>query len=190
MDDITENVLNYVKYEIENYKNNSKEKYDFWENHIKYVYDESIKLANLYDADLNVVRLGALLHDIALIKKIGDRKDHNINGAKIASEILDKYDIDNSIKERVVGCVFNHRSSKNATNIEETCVADADILAHFSNIPMLFNTAYNKNNCSLNDIKQWMYDCFEKEYNDLSERTQILFRERYQNILDIVLGIK
>ena len=69
MDDITENVLNYVKYEIENYKNNSKEKYDFWENHIKYVYDESIKLANLYDADLNVVRLGALLHDIALIKK-------------------------------------------------------------------------------------------------------------------------
>lgn len=43
------------------YKSESSDKYDFWENHIKFVYSESIKLANLYNADLNVVKLGALL---------------------------------------------------------------------------------------------------------------------------------
>ena len=190
MEIIIEKVLMEVKEEIEKHKLESADNYDFWENHIKYVYEESIRLANLYGADLNVVKLGALLHDIALIKKVGDRKDHHVNGAALSKEILDKYNIEDDIKERVIGCVFNHRSSKNATNIEETCVADADVLAHFANIPMLFNSAYNKNNCTLNDVKDWLYKSFEKDYNDLSDRTKESFKERYKNILDIVLGIK
>ena len=186
---IIENVMNDVKVEINFYKINSLDKYDFWEEHIKYVYNESIKLANLYNADLNVVKLGALLHDIALIKKIGDRKDHHLNGATLAREILNKYDIGSDIKEKVIGCVLNHRSSKNATNLEELCVADADVLAHFDNIPMLFNSAYNICNVSLNDVKEWMKKCFEDDYNDLSDKTKEIFNQRYKNILDIVLGI-
>lgn len=55
--------------------------------------------------------------------------------------------------DRVIGCVINHRSSKNATNIEELCVADADILAHFDNMPMLFNSAFNRNNIRLNEVR-------------------------------------
>lgn len=190
MEKIIENIMNEVKEEINLHKSESSDKYDFWENHIKYVYSESIKLANLYNADLNVVKLGALLHDIALIKKVGDRKDHHLNGATLAKKILDKYDIDNVIKEKVIGCVLNHRSSQKATNLEELCVADADILAHFDNIPMLFNSAYNRCNVSLNDIKDWMKKCFEDDYNDLSDKTKAIFKERYENILDIVLGVK
>lgn len=179
--------MNEVKEEINIYKDESSDKYDFWENHIKFVYRESIKLANLYNADLNVVKLGALLHDIALIKKVGDRKDHHSNGAILAKEILNKYDIDNVIKEKIIGCVLNHRSSKNTKNLEELCVADADILAHFDNIPMLFNSAYNRCDVSLNDINDWLKKCFEDDYNDLSEKTKEIFKERYESILDIVL---
>ena len=68
-------------------------------------------------------------------------------------------------KEKVLNCIFNHRSSKNATNIEELCVCDADILAHFDNIPMLFNSAFNRNNVKLEEIKSWLKACFEKDYN-------------------------
>jgi len=186
--DIVELVEKYVKEKIEEYKINSEDHYDFWNEHIKYVYYESIELAKKYNADNEIVSLGALLHDIALICKIGDRKDHHINGEKLANEILIKYNYSQEKKAKVLKCVYNHRSSKNAESIEELCVADADILAHFDNIPMLFNSAFNRNNIKLNEIRDWMKTCFEKDYNDLSDKTKEAFEAKYKTICEIVLG--
>lgn len=185
---IIDRVKEYLLQQIKEYKENSNDNYDFWNEHIKYVYKESIKLAKEYNADIEIVSLGALLHDIALINKVGDRKDHHINGEVIAKEILERLDYDKDKLNRVLKCIYNHRSSKNAESIEEICVADADILAHFDNIPMLFNSAYVRNNISLNEIRTWMKDCFEKDYNDLSDRTKETFKEQYQKICKIVLG--
>lgn len=186
--DIIKEIENFVKEKCEEYKINSIDHYDFWNEHIKYVYEESQTLANMYNADYEVVLLGALLHDIALVLKVGDRKDHHINGKLLASEILDKYGYKSLNKEKVLNCILNHRSSKNATNIEELCVADADILAHFDNIPMLFNSAFNRNNIKLNEVRNWMKEVFEKDYNDLSEKTKKEFKEKYETICKIVLG--
>ena len=177
-----------VKEKIEEYKLNAEDNYDFWNEHIKYVYIESQKLAEQYGADIEIVKLGALLHDIALICKVGERKDHHINGKILAEEILNKYDYPKEKKDRVLSCVYNHRSSKNATNIEDLCVADADIIAHFDNIPMLFNSAYNRNHISLNEVREWMKNAFEKDYNDLSDRTKETFKDKYKQICEIVLG--
>lgn len=174
--------------EIEIYKNNSDDHYDFWNEHIKYVYKEAIWLSEIYKADRTIVELGALLHDIALIKQVGDRKDHHINGVELAKDVLEKYNCPKEIMEKVIGCVLNHRSCKNATNLEELCVCDADILAHFDNIPMLFNLAFNKNKINLNEVRIWMKECFEKDYNDLSVKTKELFESRYKKICEIVLG--
>lgn len=185
---IINEVEKYVKDKIDEYKNNSDDHYDFWNEHIKYVYEESLKLAIKYNADKEIVALGALLHDIALINKVGDRKDHHINGEIIAREVLTDLEYDETKKERVLKCVYNHRSSKNATTTEELCVGDADILAHFDNIPMLFNSAYNRNNVSLNDVREWMKNVFEKDYNDLSDKTKELFKEKYNLIYEIVIG--
>ena len=180
-------VEKYVKDKIEEYKINSDDKYDFWNEHIKYVYEESIELAKKYNADIEIVSLGALLHDIALICEVGDRTDHHINGEKISSEILDEFSYSNLKKEKVLKCVYNHRSSKNTTNIEELCVADADILAHFRNIPMLFNSAFIRNNISLNEVRNWMKDTFNKDFNDLSDKTKEMFKDEYKQILKVVL---
>ena len=177
-----------VKEKINEYKLSSEDHYDFWNEHIKFVYEESKKLAKKYNADIEIVSLGALLHDIALIYKVGDRKNHHINGKKIADEILTKYNYETDKKEKVLNCVYNHRSSKNATTIEELCVADADILAHFDNIPMLFNSAFNRSNLKLNEVRNWMKECFEKDYDDLSDKTKEIFKERYKTICEIVLG--
>ena len=177
-----------VKERIEEYKLNAEDHYDFWAEHIKYVYEESIRLAKIYDANVEIVALGALLHDIALICKVGDKKDHHINGKILASEILDERSYPEDKKEKVLGCIYNHRSSKNATNIEELCVADADILAHFKNIPMLFNLAFNIYNVSLSEVKNWIKEALEKDYNDLSDKTKKVFEDEYNQILKIVLG--
>lgn len=185
--EIVELVRNYVIEKSEEYENSSDDHYDFWNEHIKYVFDESVKLAETYGADVEIVSLGALLHDIALIEKVGDRKDHHINGEKIAQEVLDRLNYDGPRKERVLKCVYNHRSSKNAETIEETCVADADILAHFDNIPMLFNSAFVKNSINLNEINSWLEAAFEKDFNDLSDKTKDSFAERYKLIKEIVI---
>ena len=87
--DIIDLIQEEVKEKINEYKDNSKDHYDFWNEHIKYVYVESQKLAKKYGADMEIVKLGALLHDIALICNVGDRKDHHINGKILAEEILD-----------------------------------------------------------------------------------------------------
>jgi len=184
---IVEEIEKYVKERIEEYKNNSEDHYDFWNEHIKYVYEESLKLAKEYNADIEIVSLGVLLHDIALIEG-GTKPDHHIVGANIAREVLKKYNYPQDKLDRVVNCVYNHRSSKNATCIEEICVCDADILAHFDNIPMLFYSGYIRFNVSINDMKDWMKNSFEKDYNDLSDRTKEVFKDRYKEILDIVIG--
>ena len=91
---IIELVKSYVLEKSNEYKFNSNDNYDFWNEHIKYVYEESIKLAEEYNANIEIVSLGALLHDIALINRIGDRKDHHINGAMIAKELLENMNYD------------------------------------------------------------------------------------------------
>ena len=91
--------------------------------------------------------------------------------------------------------MFNHRSSKNGFDAEDICVADADILAHLNNIPMLFNTVMNnvwddksEKNTTLTELRDEMRKIFEYEYNDLSERTKLHFNDRYKLICQVVLG--
>ena len=95
VESIKEELLNRCKIYNEKYG------YDFWNDHIKYVVKNSVELAKKYDADIEIVELGALLHDIAMPSEIGDREQHNINGAKIANELLTKLNYPEDRKERV-----------------------------------------------------------------------------------------
>ena len=185
--DIIDSVKEYVLQKSKEYKKYSEDHYDFWCEHIKLVFEESVKLADKYGADKEIVSLGALLHDIALIERVGDKKEHHINGEQIARKVLNKLQYDEIKEERVLKCIYNHRSSKNAQTIEEICVADADILAHFDNIPMLFNSLLVIRKVPLSDIREEMKKTFEKDFGDLSERTQKIFKARYDLIIDIVL---
>lgn len=185
---LVENIRSEVLEEIEKYKNESEDHYDFWNEHIKYVVSEALSMTDEFGADKETVELGALLHDIALIKKVGERKDHHINGEILAKEILSKHGYDGDKMARVLACVRNHRSSKNANSIEEVCVCDADILAHFDNIPMIFSNILSRSRGDLDAVRKILKKSFEKDYNDLSEKTKIAFHNRYNLICEIVIG--
>ena len=161
--------------------------YDFWNNHIKFVVEEALKLASVYGADKEIVELGALLHDIALVSNVGTKADHHTNGAKIAEEILTNLKYPQDRKERVVNCVLHHRSSRNAENIEELCVCDADILAHFDNIPMIFFKSFTMGKMTLNDMSMFIQG-FQKDYDDLSDKTKETFKDKYENIMQVLFG--
>ena len=121
---------------IEKYKNESEDHYDFWNEHIKYVVFEALSLADEFGADKEIVELGALLHDIALITKVGERKDHHINGEILAKEILMRHGYDAGKMAKVLACVRNHRSSKNASSN-----ATIQPITALSVEPVLENTA-------------------------------------------------
>jgi len=165
------------------------ENYNFWEQHIKYVVKEALLLAEELNADKEIVELGALLHDIALVSKVGTKVDHHINGAIITEEILNNFKYPKNRTKRVVNCVLHHRSSKNAENKEELCVCDADILAHFDNIPMQFECAYKLHKIeTIPEANAWIKGGMEKDFNDLSEKTKKMFEKRYNNIIDVLFG--
>lgn len=169
---------------IEKYEN-----FNFWEQHIKYVVAESLKLADELGADKEIVELGALLHDIALVSNVGTKVDHHTNGAKIAEDILVAFNYQKDKMKKVINCVLRHRSCKNAETVEEMCVCDADILAHFDNIPMMFECAYKVHKFeTIAEANEWIIKSFEKDFNDLSERTRATFKKRYDNIVSVLFG--
>lgn len=169
---------------------NEKYNYDFWNDHIKYVVKNSIELAKKYEADVEIVELGALLHDIAMPSEIGTREEHNVYGMKIADELLTKLGYPQDRKERVKECVLRHRGSKNLprNTIEEQCVADADVIAHFDCIPSLFHLAFAKNEkeLSIAEGTKFVKEKLERDYNKLSPRTRETLKERYENIINIL----
>ena len=182
--DFIQTTREYVLSASKEYSDNASDHYDFWEQHIKFVVKEALILAEKYDADKEIVELGALLHDIALITRTGTRAEHHINSKIVAEQFLSQYKYPSDKRERVLNCILHHRSSKNADNIEELCVADADIIAHFDNIPMCFNSAYRTGITAKSDLIGY----FAGDYADLSDRTKETFNARYQNIMNVLFG--
>ena len=138
---------------------NSKEKdgYDFWNEHIKYVVENGIELAKKY-------------------------------GAEIAEQLLTELNYPKERIEQVKNCVLNHRGSKDRlrNTIEEQCVADADVIAHFDCIPSLFSLVYKEMNLSISDGKEYVRRKLERDYNKLSPKTRELLKDRYKNIVDVL----
>lgn len=188
---IVEQIKSLIRQKSQRYQVNDPGKYNFWDGHLKYVYQEATKLTEKYGADLEIVQLGALLHDIALLEKAGTKADHHENGKKLAEQILREYNYPEDKMQRVLGCVLHHRSSKNAENLEELCVADADVLAHFDNIPMLFDAAYHVHKLvGMDKVCEFMRETFTKDFEDLSDKTKAEFAPKYRMIRELVLGEK
>ena len=185
-------IVNNIKAELlkrcEAYK--EKHGYDFWNDHIKYVVKNSIELAKKYGADVEIVELGALLHDIAMPSEFGPREEHNVYGVQIADELLTQLNYPEDRKERVKECVLRHRGSKSLprNTIEEECVADADVMAHFDCIPSMFHLAFGKNDLdlSLEEGAEFVKKKLERDYNKLSDRTKLELKDRYENIMTVL----
>lgn len=186
MNNIIEKVREELIKRCEEY--NQKYDYDFWNEHIKYVVSNSLNLAKEYGGDLEIVELGALLHDIAMPSEYGPKEEHHIYGAEIAEKILKELNYPEEKIEHVKRCVLNHRGSKDMprTSIEEECIADADVIAHFDCIPMLFHLAFREKQLNVAEGKEFIKNKLEKDYQKLSDRSKELLKDRYENIMKVL----
>lgn len=158
-----------------------------WSHHITSVVTNGIKLAKQYQADVEIVTLAALLHDIASITKAEYISEHHLIGADIAEELLRDFHYPQEKIEHVKQCILNHRGSKMATKqtIEEICVADADAIAHFDNLPSLFSLVYKEKQLSIDEGASWIKAKLQRSYLKLSDESKEFYQGKYESVMSI-----
>lgn len=156
--------------------------------HIKAVVKNAIILAENYGADMEIVTIAAWLHDVASVTDYELYEDHHIHGARIAGELLNNLNYPKEKIDLVQKCVLNHRGSKllEKTSKEEICVADADAISHFDNLPSLFHLAYVTRKYSIEEGTSFIKNKLMRSYNKLSEESKEVYRDKYNNVMSIL----
>ena len=95
--------------------------------HAKRVCSISIRLAREENADEEVVKAAALLHDVGHSL---DKAEHEAKSLEIAGSLLEMTDFPKEKRERVLECIRKHRFSRGeeALDLEAKILQDADRL--------------------------------------------------------------
>lgn len=138
------------------------------------------QLAEEQGADVEVVEIAALLHDIGSIRY--SRKDHDVTGAKIAKDKLRKLDYPNEKISKVVACILNHRSSRasNRVTLEEQIIADADGISNFNNVSGIFKAAFTYEKKDQKTAQADVRNKLIKTYDKLSPRAKEIVKPKYE----------
>ena len=70
--------------------------------------------------------------------------------------------------------------------VEELCVADADAISHFDNLPSLFYLAYVKKELDITEGKQFVKSKLERSYSKLSEKSKDFYRDKFEQLMSIL----
>ncbi len=183
------NIIEQIEEEVIRRCNNIDNKYGegAWSHHIKSVVENAIILSRQYNADEEIVTLAALLHDVASVTKEEYYEKHHVIGAEIAEDLLNKLEYPKDKIERIKNCILNHRGSKLASklSIEEICVADADAMAHFDNIPSLFSLVYKEKGMLIDDGAEYIKNKLQRSYNKLSDSSKDFYKSKYEKAMSI-----
>lgn len=140
-------------------------------------------LADKNGADKEVVIIAAWLHDIASITDYSLYEMHDIHGAQIAFDILNKFNYDTMAL--VQKSIRNHRGSveSDKTTKEELCVADADAISHFDNVPSLLYLAYVTRGMEYDFGKQFVKEKLNRSFSKLSQDSKDFYADKYSTIM-------
>lgn len=159
-----------------------------WDHHIKVVYELSKKYANEYGANLEIVSLAALLHDIASVTDAKFTEEHHTIGADIAEELLKKEGYPDEKIELIKKCILNHRGSrlKKKVSPEEVCIADCDAMAHFYSVPSLLSMVYREKKLSIDEGSEFVLAKLNRSYNKMSDMGKSLVEKQYNSAKEIL----
>jgi len=101
----------------------------FWFLHLKPVIDYSKELAKKYNANLEVIWLSAILHDLA---RLDDLEPHDEISSERAYNMLLEKGFNKEIAEEVKKTILTHRCKKHKPEtLEQKILATADAISHF-----------------------------------------------------------
>lgn len=182
-------ITNYLEKEIYKRANKPSNKFGIGcYYHIEAVVKNAQILANKFNADEEIVIIAAWLHDIASITDYSLYEMHHIHGADIAEDILKQFNYEQKKIKKVKECILNHRGSINnkKLTIEEKCVADADAISHFDNIPSLLYLAYVNKKMDIKDGRNFVIEKLKRSYNKLSESSKELYKDKYDSAMSLL----
>ncbi len=159
--------------------------------HIPQVVEFSIKLAKKLDADIEIVEIAAWLHDYAAVLNNDWFEDHHIHGAKLAQELLRKYNYPEEKIEIVADAIQNHRGSKpgNHKTVESKILASADAMAHIIDAYELLHYAYAVKKLGPEEGADWVARKIERSWNKMMPEAKDMVRDRYEAI-KLVLSLR
>jgi uncharacterized protein len=102
-------IVKQIKKEAKSFFTNARGSHD-WE-HTQRVYNLCMHIGQKESADLEILELAALLHDIGRLSqdKSNGRICHAEEGARAARKILGKYGFDKRKIEKIIHCILSHR---------------------------------------------------------------------------------
>jgi len=156
--------------------------------HIEAVAANAELLAEEYGADKEIAVIAAWLHDIASITDYSLYENHHIHGAEMAEKILNSLDYDKKKIPLVQSCIKNHRGSIKSEKLsgEELCVADADAVSHFDNVPSLLYLAFVTKGMGFEDGKKFVAEKLERSFSKLSEKGKSFYKEKYRRVVEML----
>ncbi|MFH0857011.1 MAG: HD domain-containing protein [bacterium] len=144
--------------------------YGDWEYHILSVVANGKILAEKLGADMEIVELAALLHDYAGILNIDFYPEHHIHGARLAEEILEKYNYPKEKIAKIQHCILAHRGSIDIPQetIEAKIICSADAMAHFDNIHSLMYLAFVEYKMNIDKGTHFVLDKLRRSWGKIS----------------------
>jgi len=158
-----------------------------WDYHMVSVVKYANQLAEKLGADKEIVEVSAWLHDITRLK--GDPENHHISGPIEAEKILKQLNYPQDKIEKVKHCIHAHRGSQSIKRetIEAECVASADAMAHFDNVPALIYVAFVKKQMSIEEGKDWVRNKLERSWKKLIPEAKEIVLPKYEAV-KLLLG--
>lgn len=188
------NIIDIVRDEIikrsnlfEEKTKGTKDEYNIYNEHIKYVYDYVVLLSKDKDVDKESLEISALLHDIAMTDINLDRSKHNEYGSVIAHDLLTNLNYPKDKIELIEKIILNHSSKRKdyRTTKEEQILVDADSLSHFDSIKNLYNLAHNVMELNDDETINFIKDKLTRDYNEISAELKYLVKDKYEKFMSI-----
>lgn len=155
--------------------------------HVNMVLKIAVYICKKENGDLDVIRAGALLHDIGQIE---GEEAHAVRGARLSRDLLESLQLDERFIEKVVLCVKNHSRSaiKKRKTLEEKIIHDADKMTtlgvlgltrgivYYLNKGCVFDVAVNK---SLEFQKETVSDYLQTKTAKVIGKRLLRYSEKF-----------
>lgn len=162
--------------------------YSAWTHHIVPAVKYGKELAEKLHADVEIVELSMLLHDLGAVTCGIEHQDrHNETGADLAVELLTKYDYPKDRIEMVRHCIYAHRASKNIPRetLEAEIVASADAMSHFAFVDDLFQLAYGIKKLDTDAGCAFVMKKLSNSWKKMMPEAQEMLADKYEAIKQV-----
>jgi uncharacterized protein len=142
------------------------------------------QLCAILNADCEIVRISAYLHDISAVIDFKTLPTHNTNSSEIAESFLAKNNYPRNKIEKVVQCIKSHISPLTIQkgNIEDVVLSNADAMSQIVNPAYWLYFAYKLRGLNFNDGQSWYLNKINTNWNLLIDPAKKLIEDKYWNV--------